>query len=148
MWELTPDTKIISSSGISWLQFQRALKGTPMETLGPTFACAETVSGVNAVLLSSVAVLESGWGKSPLSKRTKNLFGFQAYDRNPSGAKVFSSYEEGVFFVADYIKTHYASPGGVFYRDGTLKSMGKLWASDPHWVEKVCSVAATLKRRA
>ncbi|HOA64616.1 MAG TPA: hypothetical protein PKL89_02035, partial [Coprothermobacter proteolyticus] len=81
-------------------------------------------------------------------KRTKNLFGFQAYDRNPSGAKVFISYEEGIFFVAEYIRTRYATAGGAYYKGGTLKAMGSLWASDPQWTQKVCSVAATLRRRA
>ncbi|MGB4304987.1 MAG: glucosaminidase domain-containing protein [Coprothermobacter proteolyticus] len=147
MWELTPDTKILSESKLTWLELQKGLKGTPMEVLAPTFVCAEKLSKVNALLLTSVAVLESGWGKSALSKRTKNLFGFQAYDRNPAGAKVFVSYEEGIFFVAEYIRTRYATAGGAYYKGGTLKAMGSLWASDPQWTQKVCSVAATLRRR-
>jgi beta-N-acetylglucosaminidase len=149
MWELTPETKIMSASNLTWLQLHLALKGTPLEVLSLSFVCAEKMSGVNALLLTSVAVLESGWGKSPLSQRTKNLFGFQAYDSNPSSmAKVFKSYEEGIFYVADYIKTRYATFGGRYYVDGTLAGMGTLWASDKQWVQKVCSVAGTLKRRA
>ncbi|NPV88338.1 N-acetylmuramoyl-L-alanine amidase [Coprothermobacteraceae bacterium] len=147
MWELTLDTKILSTSGVNWRQLGKALRNTPLERLAPSFVAAEKTFGVNALMLASMAVLESAWGKSALSKRTKNLFGFRAYDRNPSGAAVFRTYEQCILIVAKYIGDFYATPGAVYYRGGTIKAMGKLWASDPNWAEKVCGVARTLARR-
>ncbi|NCB02966.1 MAG: hypothetical protein EOM67_12475, partial [Spirochaetia bacterium] len=54
------------------------------------FIQAEKETGINAVFLSSVAALESGWGRSDVSVKRNNLFGWTA----SSGYKVFDSKEE------------------------------------------------------
>lgn len=117
------------------------LDGTKLQSLGKTFEIAQDVFGVNAVFLAALAVHESDYGKSKIAADKKNIFGFGAYDRNPyKYAKSFSSLEESVGFVANYLSKEYLSEGGSFYNGNTLKDVNKKYASDENWHIKVNNI--------
>ncbi len=136
---------VLSDSGYSSVVIDQKLKNTPMAGLGKAFKAAENRSGINAFALASIAIHESAYGRSRIAKQKNNLFGFQAYDGSPyKSAKSFSSREQGIYHVADYLKRNYLTAGGKYYNGVTLQAIGKRYASDPQWATKVESIMRNL----
>ena len=79
----------------------------------------------------------------------KNLFGYRAYDRDPSGsASSFSSYAEGIDLVSRVFVKYYVNPKGTpiyggetavatYYKGSTLTAVNKSYASDKNWANCV-----------
>ncbi len=136
---------VLSDSGDSANALDQRLKNTPLRGLGKSFKKAEQKSGVNAYALTAIALHESGFGQSKIAKQKHNLFGFQAYDNNPyQSAKTFDSFEQGIFHVADYLKKNYLSVDGKYYNGTTLSAIGKNYATDPQWSQKVEAIMKAL----
>ena len=115
---------------------------------GSSLVSNQNKYGVNALIMYSNAVLESGWGKSQLAVNKNNLFGHGAADNNPyygaNGyanvddcikyhAKVFIS--EGFCDPKDYNARYYGSHLGDKESGINVK-----YASDPYWGEKIASL--------
>ncbi len=136
---------VLTDSGNSAKALDQRLKNTPLKGLGKSFKKAEQKSGVNAYALAAIALHESGFGQSKIAKQKHNLFGFQAYDNSPyKSAKSFDSYEQGIFHVADYLKKNYLSVDGKYYNGTTLNAIGKNYATDPKWSQKVEAIMKAL----
>lgn len=124
-------------SGLTVEIANKLLEGTLLKGLGKFFIEAEKKYGVNAYYLIAHAALESGWGTSPLAKNKNNIFGFTAYDRNPSGARGFKSKAECIDVVAKYISENYLKENGEHYNGPNLKGMNIKYASDKEWSTKI-----------
>lgn len=110
------------------------LKDTNLKGLGDAFASAELVYGINSIFLISLAMHESGHGTSKLAKNKNNLFGYQAYDRDPyNSAKKFSEVEEGIFTVAGALKANYLTKGGKYFKGYGIVDINHYYASDKNW---------------
>jgi hypothetical protein len=147
--EITVNTDVLSASGMpAWAIDQYIAAHTPLPSLGTAFLAAERDHGVNAIVLVAIAMHESGYGKSDIARIKKNLFGYNALDRDPfKWATAFSSYAEGVDVVARYIRDGYLVPGGSFYTGfRTLRSMNLAYASSPVWQNGVVAHANRLIR--
>lgn len=93
---------------------------------------------INGIFLAAIGIHESAWGTSTLAKEKYNLFGYQAYDRDPEGnAQLFESYEAGIEEVAKALANNYLSESGSFYNGTTLKDVNVKYASDENWAIKV-----------
>ena len=92
---------------------------------------AEEKHGVNARFLLAAAMHESGWGTSSISRIKKNLFGYNAYDRDPGRyASAFRGYASGIDAVAKFMKRAYLTPGGRWWSGRpTLRAMQRYWSS-------------------
>ena len=113
------------------------------------FYYAEKQYNINGVFLAAVAIHESGWGTSKISKNKNNLFGYGAVDSNPyGGAYSFSSYNEGIDLLARVFVKYYLNPQGTEIYDGniangkyyignTLQAVNKRYASDKNWANSV-----------
>lgn len=117
---------------------------SPLRNLGHVFKRAEEEYGINALYLFAKAIHESSYGLSEIANQRKNLFGYQAYDRDPLGnAKPFASFEESIMFVAQAMNERYLTPEGVNYRGAVLGNkshgMNVNYASDPLWGQKIAS---------
>ena len=55
-----------------------------LKDLGNDFVNNQNTYGVNALLMASIAINESGWGDSSIAKNKNNLFGLNAVDASPS----------------------------------------------------------------
>ncbi|MCM3760933.1 S-layer homology domain-containing protein [Alkalihalobacillus oceani] len=115
---------------------------SPLRNLGHVFKQAEERYGINALYLFAKAIHESSYGLSEIANQRKNLFGYQAYDRDPLGnAKPFNSFEESIMFVAEAMDERYLTPAGVNYRGAVLGNkshgMNVNYASDPFWGQKI-----------
>lgn len=126
------------SSGDSMAAIDSALKGTPMEGLGPAFKAAENTYGVNAYFLTALAAHESDYGKSNIATDKNNLFGFMAYDGSPyASAKGYASVEESIFNTAEYLSKQYLSTEGKHFKGYSIDAIGESYATDPQWAQKV-----------
>lgn len=127
---------------------------------GSSFVTAQNTYGVNALMMLSLAINESGFGRSQISIEKNNLFGHAAYDNAPDESA--NGYKD----VASSIETHasiflnqgYLNPcdqadpdsspspstcftmsgnrymGGYFGDKGS--GLNVKYASDPYWGEK------------
>ena len=113
------------------------------------FYYAEKQYKINGVFLAAVAIHESGWGTSTISKNKKNLFAYGAVDSNPyGGAYQFSTYNEGIDLVARAFVKYYLNEAGTeifdgniangkFYNGSNLTAVNKVYASDKNWANGV-----------
>lgn len=119
-------------------ELEYGLKNTNLQGLGKDFKKAEEKYEVNAILLMGMAKHETGNGHSYLAKTKNNLFGFNAIDQDPiNSANTFKDKGESIDHVAKFLKENYLSEDGKFYNGISTKSIGKLYASDPEWSNKV-----------
>ena len=140
----TPNTDVLSVSGYAaWMIDEALALTTPLPQLGAAFLRAERQEGINARYFVAHAMLESGWGTSAIARYKRNLFGYNAYDRDPwKHARRFSSHARGVATVAEILHDSYLTPGGLrWYGFTTLRGINRYYASDIHWADKVAVLA-------
>lgn len=113
------------------------------------FYYIEQQYNINGVFVAAVGIHESAWGTSNISKSKKNLFGYGAYDSDPSGSAYnFQSYAEGIDLVARVFVKYYLNPAGTpiyggetatgtYYEGATLTAINKRYASDKNWANGV-----------
>ncbi len=144
---MTPNTDILSTSGYAAWMIDEALGArTPLPRLGSAFLEAERREGINARYLVAHAMLESGWGTSDIARLKHNLFGYNAFDRDPwRYAARYRTYEQGILAVAQVIRDQYLTPGGRWwYGFTTLRGVNRYYASDVHWADKIAVLANVL----
>jgi hypothetical protein len=143
------DTNLLSVSGLSaWAIDEYLAANTPLPALGAAFMAAERRYGINAKFLLAAALHESNWGRSGLSRAKRNLFGYNAYDRDPfKYATAFDGYAHGIDGVARFMKESYLVPSGRWWIGGpaTLRSMQRFWSSSGVWGVNVSRIATSLK---
>jgi Mannosyl-glycoprotein endo-beta-N-acetylglucosaminidase/LysM domain len=143
----TIDTDLLSHSGLSAWAIDRYLAAnTPLPPLGAAFMAAEGRYGINARYLLAHAMLESGFGTSDIAQYAHNLFGYNAYDRDPFRfAARYRTYAKGIDAVARHIREEYLDPHGKWWGGApTLRGM-RFYASDPQWEYKIAAIAAGLE---
>lgn len=116
--------------------------GSQLYNRGNEFKDNESKYGCNATLVFSMAIHESGWGKSALSKPPyNNLFGYGAYDSNVSLAHQYSSISECVAAqMADNLANYMDVQCSTYFSMSLGNKGGGFvtkYASDPYWAEKI-----------
>ena len=118
-----------------------------LKDLGNDFVNNQNTYGVNALLMASIAINESGWGDSRIAKNKNNLFGLNAVDASPSqSANYYSSVSACIKdFAETYMSKKYLNPNGSNYRGAYLgnkaSGINVQYASDPYWGEKAANYA-------
>ena len=114
---------------------------------------------INGIFLAAIGIHESNWGRSTISQRKKNLFGYGAYDDSPfASSYTFDSYEYGIELVAKVLVKYYLNEEGTSIYDGeravatyyngpTVNGVGQRYASDPDWGQKVFNTMNYLYNR-
>lgn len=143
---------VLTHSDFTARQYERAwsclgaggLKGT-----GEALVRAEENHGVNSLVLSAIAFLESGGGNSRLAREKNNLFGLGAGGSDPySNALHFSSRGECIDYTARIIRYRYLSRGAQLHRGDNLVAIGPNYAADPLWADKVSRHMSLIARAA
>jgi hypothetical protein len=80
---------------------------------------AENKYGINALFTLAHADVESAHGNSYYARTRNNLFGFNAIDSDPDQASSYPSEAASIDFYANFLKTHYLSPNGVYFNGAT-----------------------------
>ena len=134
------DTPVRSISGFTELDFERiwSVRAPQLQGIGKALIDAEKQYGINALVLAGIIVHESHWGQSTLAAHKNNLAGLGAYDGSAySSALSFSSKADCVAFLAALLARDYLTPSGKHFNGSSLRGIGKSYASDPVWAEKV-----------
>jgi hypothetical protein len=145
---ITLDTNLLTPSGTSaWAIDEYLRANTPLPALGAAFMAAEEKYGVNARFLLAAAMHESGWGTSSISRVKHNLFGYNAYDRDPGRyASAYRGYAAGIDAVAKFMKEAYLNPGGRWWSGRpTLRAMQRYWSSSGNWGGRVSRIASSIR---
>ncbi len=144
---ITLDTNLLSRSGVSAWAIDEYLKAaTPLPKLGAAFVDAERKYGINARFLLAAAMHESRWGKSYIAQVKHNLFGYNAYDRDPLRfASAYATFAANIDDTARFIKDFYLTPGGRWWGGRpTLRSMQQFWSSSHSWGVNVSRIATSI----
>jgi hypothetical protein len=144
---ITLDTNLLSVSGVSaWAIDEYLEAATSLPPLGAAFISAERRYGINARFLLAAALHESGWGTSYISRVKHNLFGYNAYDRDPFRyASSYATYAANIDATAKFIKDWYLTPGGRWWGgQPTLRSIQQFWSSSHRWGVGVSWIATSI----
>lgn len=136
-----------SNSTVTAYELDYVFQGTNLDGLGAAFVRAELNTGVNAMFLASLAIVESGWGTSYLANNRNNLFGFAAYDGREDSAQGFSSKEDCIETVAEFLANNYCDEDGMYYRGGTIAAVNTVYASSDTWKNKVFETIMYIDRK-
>lgn len=131
----------ISANTINAYLNEKAGTGSILLNHGEDFVNNQNKYGVNGASILSMAIHESGWGKSNIARNKNNLFGWGAYDENTSNAKTYGSVSECIEAqMADNL-ANYMDVAAKVYFSMSLGNKGggfiTKYASDPYWAEKI-----------
>lgn len=120
---------------------------------GQAFITSQEKYGVNASQTLSLAITESGWGRSYMSVREYNIFGHGAFDSAPDEyAASYQTISDGIMAHAfKYIAKDYANPISGLHYNGShygnkLSGNNVSYASDAYWGEKMAGNYYTLDK--
>ena len=130
------DTKLLSSCGLTAEELAERLH-SPLDQYASAFIEAEEETCVNAVFLSAVAALESGWGRSNVAKSKNNLYGWTT---NSGSFMKFESKEACINFIATKFKELYLSPEGRYFRGYDVEDVNHYYNGRDVWAERVRNV--------
>lgn len=145
---VTLDTNLLSRSGTTaWAIDQYLAANTPLPALGAAFMAAETAYGVNAKFLLAAAMHESALGTSYIARVKHNLFGYNAYDRDPFRyATAYRTFAANIAATAKFIRDFYLTRSGRWWGGApTLRSMQQFWSSSGGWGVSVSRVANSIR---
>lgn len=152
---LSKDMLLNKPSGLSLEQFKKVLTGDLQDKRNvfndnyQYFYYAEQQYNVNGIFLAAVAIHESAWGTSKMAQNKNNLFGYGAYDSNPSdNAYVFNNVSEGIDLLARVFAKYYLNQKGTViynnerasgshYNGATVAGVNKHYATDTNWSNAV-----------
>ena len=152
--KLSFNMELNKPSGLSLEQFKKILTDSKdvnkvMQNNAEYFYYIEEQYNINGLFVAAVAIHESGWGTSKISKDKYNLFGYGAYDSNPyNGAYEFSDYSESIDLIARVFVKYYLNPKGTsiyggeqasgkYYNGSTLTGVNTKYATDKNWANAV-----------
>ena len=142
-------------SGLSIDQFRQIFEDDPNDVEGvfkdhaDYFYYVEQQYNINGLFVAAIAIHESGWATSSISKNKKNLFGYGAYDSDPGTyAENFDGYAAGIDLVARVLVKYYINPPGTpiyngetavgsYYRGSTVTAVNQCYATDTNWANAV-----------
>lgn len=130
-------------SGVTASFIDDKLRGTALYGLGEHFKRAEDLYGVNAVILASIARLESGNGMSKIATDKNNLFGMGAYDNSAyESAKRYAARQDSIYDVAKHLSQNYLRSGAVYFNGYSLDGVNTRYCTNKNWAGSVKRIAS------
>ena len=114
---------LLLKSELTESQLNENLKGD-FQGKAHLFLTAEEETGVNAVLIASLAALESGWGKYPNSQN--NYFGWY-------GDTYYTNADDSILDVAQRIKELYLSESGAYFSGYGVRDVNEYYSESSEW---------------
>ena len=134
-------------SNVNTYQLKHALQGTNLEPLASAFVKAEKTYSINALFLTGLVAVESGWGTSDRAINDNNMSGYAVYNDNSVG-KHFSSKEESIMETARLIAEDYLPQGAKFHTGKSIYEINQLYSADKNWNLKITRIARDLTNKA
>lgn len=123
---------LLSPSNLSSEQLEKGLLHE-LKAYAPYFIEAEKETGINALFLSAVAAFESDWGRSNVSNRDNNLFGWTQGE----GYMKFDSKEDCINHVSSKVKELYLTEGGTYHNGYSVSDVNKKYNGRKFWEESI-----------
>lgn len=130
-----------------------------MKNQGNSFVNAQDTYGMNALIIYAMAAHESAYGTSNYAVNYNNLFGYGAYDSNPSNAANYSypTVADGVNqhmglnlrYYLDYSNYNATAGTSLFYASNIGNKgagINTRYASDPWWSIKIAQWSFKIDR--
>lgn len=133
-----------TKSGVTEQQLESALY-YDLSEYADVFVECEKKYGVNAILLVSLAALESGWARSDLAVDKNNLFGWKCSDGEYAA---FESKEQCILEVAEAISENYMTETGAYYTGNTLiENVAQYYSPSEEWIKLLKEVTDGIMER-
>lgn len=119
-----------------------------MIPLASIFIEAEETFGVNALILSAIASLESDYARSERAIYDYNIFGWGVFTDDSIGVNS-TSYYEGIMKTAESLKFDYLTPDGPYFNGYSLEAVNIRYSlnenGEPNtlWSQEISSIAST-----
>ncbi|MEA4875098.1 glucosaminidase domain-containing protein [Anaerorhabdus sp.] len=121
-----------------------------MKGQGQTFINAQNTYGMNALLVYSLACLESAYGTSTFALERNNLFGWNAFDSDPGSASYFSSVEAAINEHMGINLRGYTDINDFRFFGSHVGNKGSgfnvKYAADPYWGYKIAAIAYSIDK--
>ena len=130
---------VLTASHVTGDELAEGLQGA-LKPYAWCFVEMEEEYGINAIFLSSVAALESGWCSTNIALNNNNLFGYKNPDGD--GFRVFSSKEESIRTVAKHLKNSYLTEDGPYYNGLSVGAINIKYCEQMDWAGKIDKIAA------
>jgi hypothetical protein len=114
---------------------------SPLIGCGQLWVNAGLRNNIDPVYLMAHACVESAWGYDQIAPY--NIYGYGAYDSDPvGGAYHFTSYQDCIDKVSNWIREDYLDPTGWYYTQfgPTLQGMNVNYATSQTWRYTICSI--------
>ena len=131
---------IFEPSNVTTGTLKKALEGTNLEELAPAFVKAEKKYGINAIAMTSIAALESGWGKSKRAVNDNNLTGLGVYSDSAKGINA-NTKEKNILMTAERLSTHYSKAGQMYYNGTGFDGVNRKYSASKTWGWKCENIA-------
>ena len=134
---------VLSTCSLTESQLYNGLKRN-LKQHAWAFLEAERQYNVNAVFLSAVAALESGWGTSSVARNRNNFFGW----KGQGGYRYFDTPAEGIIYVAKHLRNNYLTPGGGCFHGYNIEDIAICYCPGGGWASQVKSLMRTIENGA
>lgn len=117
--------------GITAVELECALHGTPLAKLANVFLAAENAYRINALYLCAHAIWESAWGHHRLAHTHNNLFPLLGNHAQPlSHARTYPSMAHSIYEAAMYLNLHHLNLKDGSYRGKSLRDVVNSYTHD------------------
>ena len=129
---------VLIPSNLTGEELALGLQGN-LKSYAQCFVEMEEEYGINAIFLSSIAALESGWCSTNIALKNNNLFGLKK--TNGSGFQKFSSKEDSIKAVSQILKNSYLTESGSNYNGLSITAINIKYCEQKTWAGKVDTIA-------
>lgn len=137
-------------SNLTTYELSKILQGTNMLEVASFIIESEKEYGVNALFITSLIALESGWNTSYRASTQNNLTGHAVYSSSSRGSN-FSSKYDNIMTTVKMIKEEYLSSSGSCYNGLSIWSVNEKYCLksdkrtiDYDWSKKINMIANEL----
>lgn len=123
-----------------------SILSTTLYQMIPAFLQVQSEYGINAQFMLAHAIVETGWGSSPISQYKNNFFGYQAYDSAPfTCALYFPTGQAGLEYYANKIYNNYLKDGAIYNNGVSIAGMNTKYATDQTWGRTISRIMEEMK---
>ena len=139
--QIAQTTTILRPSFIPAGMLRKYLAGTGLDGYASAFIEAEKETGIGADWLVAIAQHESGNGTNYYWKKWNNCFSWGITDSGPNQEAYFIRENltkwQAIVYISKRFYSLYLSENGTYHSGNTLWDIGKYYASDDSWAQKV-----------
>ena len=120
------------------------LEKPEMAKLSEIIIETESITGINAMIISGVIANESSWGTSRRAIEDKNFTGYGVYSDDSKGINHGTAYDNIVNTFKD-VKKNYLTEGGIYFTGYSTYHINLNYSASEEWRITVNNIAKTIE---